>query len=53
LRQALSALTNVQAVYYADQVNAQAQEATTVRARLEAMSGPGPRYAPISLRVTP
>src|SRR5437667_8730227 len=53
LRQAVSALTNVQAVYYADQVNAQAQEAATVRARLAAMSAPGPRYAPISLRVTP
>ena len=53
LRQAVSGLTNVQAVYYADQVNAQAQEAATVRARLAAMSAPGPRYAPISLRVTP
>ena len=53
LRQAVSALTNVQAVYYADQVNAQAQEAATVRERLAAMSAPGPRYAPISLRVTP
>src|SRR3989454_3942408 len=37
LRQAVSALTNVQAVYYADQVNAQAQEAATVRERLAAM----------------
>ncbi len=53
LRQAVSALTNVQTVYYADQVNAQAQEAATVRARLAAMSAPGPRYAPFSLRVTP
>jgi len=53
LRQAVSALTNVQTVYYADQVNAQAQEAATVRARLTAMSAPGPRYAPFSLRVTP
>jgi P-type conjugative transfer protein TrbJ len=53
LRQAVSALTNVQTVYYADQVNAQAQEAATVRARLAAMSAPGPRYASFSLRVTP
>jgi len=53
LRQAVSALTNVQSVYYADQVNAAAQEAATVRARLAAMSGAGPRYAPVSLRVTP
>ncbi len=53
MRQAVSALTNVQAVYYADQVNTQAQEAATVRERLAAMSAPGPRYAPISLRVTP
>ena len=53
LRQAVSALTNVQAVYYADQVNARAQERATYRARLAAMSAPGPRYAPISLRVTP
>lgn len=53
LRQSISALTNVQAVYYADQVNAEAQETATIRARLAAMSAPGPRYAPISLRVTP
>ena len=53
LRQAVSALTNVQTVYYADQVNTQAQEAATVRARLAAMSAPGPRYTPFSLRVTP
>ncbi len=53
LRQAVQALTNVQAVYYADQVNGQAQEAATLRERLAAMSAPGPRYPPISLRVTP
>ncbi len=53
LRQAVSALTNVQTVYYADQVNAQAQEAATLRTRLAAMSAAGPRYPPISLRVTP
>ena len=53
LRQAVSALMNVQAVYYADQVNGQAQEAATVRERLATMSAPGPRYAPLSLRITP
>ena len=53
LRQAVSALTNIQAVYYADQVNGQAQEAATVRERLATMSAPGPRYAPLSLRITP
>ena len=53
LRQAVSSLTNVQAVYYADQVNGQAQEAATVRERLATMSAPGPRYAPMSLRITP
>ena len=53
LRQAVSGLTNVQAVYYADQVNAQAQEAATVHAQLAAMSAPGPQVAPVSLRVTP
>jgi P-type conjugative transfer protein TrbJ len=53
LRQAITALTNVQAVYDADQVNAQAQETATVRARLASMSAPGPHYAPYSLHVTP
>ena len=53
LRQAVSGLTNVQAVYYANQVNSEAQRHATFRARLTAMSAPGPRYAPISLRVTP
>ena len=53
LRQAVSGLTNVQAVYYADQINADAQRTTTFRANLAAMSAPGPRYAPISLRITP
>jgi P-type conjugative transfer protein TrbJ len=53
LRQAMSALTNVQAVYYAGQVNAEAQETATVRARLAAMSARGARYTPMSLRVTP
>ncbi len=53
LRQAVAALTNVQAVSAANQVNAQAQEAATVRARLGAMSAPGPRYPAFSLRVAP
>lgn len=53
LRQAVSALTNVQAVYYANEVNAEAQRRATFSSRLAAMSAPGPRYAPISLRVTP
>jgi P-type conjugative transfer protein TrbJ len=53
LRQAVSGLTNVQAVYYANQINAEAQRQTTFRARLTAMSAPGPKYTPISLRITP
>lgn len=53
LRQAVSALTNVQAVYYANEVNAEAQRRATFRARLTSMSASGPRYAPISLRVIP
>ena len=53
LRQAVAGLTNVQAVYYANQVNAEVQRQTTFRARMAAMSAPGPRYAPTSLRITP
>ena len=53
LRQSLAALTNVQAVYYASQVNERAQETATYRARLASMSAPGPRYAPMSLRISP
>jgi P-type conjugative transfer protein TrbJ len=53
LRQAVSTLTNVQAVYYADQVNAEAQRRATFRARLAAMSAPGPTYTPMTLTVTP
>jgi type IV secretion system protein TrbJ len=53
LRQAVAALTNVEAVYYAKQVNGDAQEQATVQAELSAMSAPGPSYAPISLRVEP
>lgn len=53
LRQSIAALTNVQAVYYADQVNERAQETATYRARLASMSAPGPHYSPMSLRITP
>ncbi len=53
LRQAVSALTNVQAVFDANQVNGQAQEGATIQAELTAMSAPGPTYTPQSLRVTP
>ena len=53
LRAAIAALTNVQAVYDANQVNGAAQEAATIHAELAAMSAPGPTYTPQSLRVTP
>lgn len=53
LHQSIAALTNVQAVYAADQVNTRAQEQATYRAHLSAMSAPGPRYAAVSLRITP
>lgn len=53
LRQAVAALTNVQTVYYADQVNGAAQEAATLRARLTALAAPGRAYPPYALHVTP
>jgi type IV secretion system protein TrbJ len=53
LRGAIAALTNVQAVYDANQVNGAAQESATIQGELTAMSAPGPSYAPQSLRVTP
>lgn len=53
LRQALQAQTNVEAVYFANRVNAEAQAETTVRAHLEEMSVPGPQFPGISLQVTP
>ena len=53
LHQAISTLTNVQAVYYANQVNSEAQRQATFRARLAAMSAPGPSYTPMTLTVTP
>ena len=53
LRQALMAQTSMQAVYYADRVNTEAQQAATIDERLRAMSRPARRRAPVSLRVTP
>ena len=53
LRQAVSGLTNVQAVYYADQVNGEAQRQATFRSRLSAMAAPGRAMPPMSLRITP
>jgi len=53
LRQAIGALTNVQAVYYANEVNSRSQESATYRAHLAAMSGPGQPVVITSLRVTP
>ena len=53
LRQAVASLTNVQAVYYADQVNGAAQESATLRARLTALAAPGRDYPPFALHVTP
>jgi type IV secretion system protein TrbJ len=53
LRQAVSGLTNVEAVYYANQVNGEAQRQATFRGRLSAMGAPGPRYPSVSLRITP
>ena len=53
LRHALEGQTNVEAVYFANRVNAEAQAETTVRANLEAMSQPGAPFPAISLRVTP
>jgi type IV secretion system protein TrbJ len=53
VRQALAALTNVEAVTAANAVNAQAQEQATLRARLQALSAPGPRREAFSLRVAP
>jgi P-type conjugative transfer protein TrbJ len=51
LRQALMAQTSMQAVYYADRVNTDAQQATTVEEHLTDLSGPARRTRPISLRV--
>ena len=53
LRQALMAQSSMQAVYYANRVNAEAQEAATIDDRLTALSAPARRSQPVSLRVTP
>jgi P-type conjugative transfer protein TrbJ len=53
LRQALVSQTSMQAVYYADQVNKESQQAATIDDRLAALSAPAIRGRPISLRVTP
>ena len=53
LRQALMAQTSMQAVYYADRVNRDEQQAATVDDRLAALSVPARRSPGISLRVKP
>ncbi len=53
LRQALMAQSAMQAVYYADQVNAQEQQAATIDERLTELSAPATRSAPVSLRIRP
>jgi len=51
LRQALMAQTSMQAVYYADRVNTEAQQAATIDERLNGLSAPSQRGRSISLRV--
>lgn len=51
LRQALMAQTSMQAVYYADRVNTESQQAATIDDRLTGLSAPARRGQPISLRV--
>ena len=53
LRQAAMAQTNIQAVYYANQLNADAQRDATVRATLDELSILPAPTADVSLRVTP
>jgi P-type conjugative transfer protein TrbJ len=53
LRQAAMAQTNIQAVYYANQLNAEAQRDGTVRDALDQLSKPPAPTADISLRVAP
>ena len=53
LRQALMAQSSMQAVYYANRVNTEAQQAATIDDRLNALSVPARRSQPVSLRVTP
>jgi P-type conjugative transfer protein TrbJ len=51
LRQALMAQTSMQAVYYANRVNTEAQQAATIDERLSGLSTPARRGHSISLRV--
>jgi P-type conjugative transfer protein TrbJ len=53
LRQAAMAQTNIQAVYYADRLNAEAQRDETARDALDQLSKQPPPVADISLRVAP
>lgn len=53
LRQAAMAQTNIQAVYYAHQVNAEAQRDETVRATLSQLATLPAPSSDVSLRVTP
>jgi len=53
LRQALMAQSSMQAVYYANRVITEAQQAATIDERLTALSVPARRSQPVSLRVTP
>jgi P-type conjugative transfer protein TrbJ len=51
LRQAAMAQTNIQAVYYANQLNAEAQRDATVRATLDQLATPPAASPDVSLRV--
>lgn len=51
LRQALIAQTSMQAVYYSDRINAEAQQSATIDERLTSLAAPARRGRPISLRV--
>jgi P-type conjugative transfer protein TrbJ len=51
LRQALIAQSSMQAVYYSDRVNAEAQQSATIEERLSGLVAPARRGRPISLRV--
>jgi P-type conjugative transfer protein TrbJ len=53
LRQALVSQTSMQAVYYADQVNKESQQASTIDDHLAGLSVPATRSRSISLRITP
>lgn len=53
LRQAAMAQTNIAAVYYAHQVNAEAQRDASVRATLDQLATPPTARADVSLRVAP